>query len=531
MEGDLVPGPYMLDLQILLTVVVAGTWWALYRPLLTRPHYRWWAWGWTVFLVFLISVRISMTGMIAPWVTRLTSAPAGLLQVACFALGAEALRRGEEVPRRDRWLWLGLAAGAGVVVSVLHLPVRDQVTTFTVRTLVRSPGLALALGYCGWLFLRRREDEPGAGVWLTAGGFLLYALDHAVYTLGAANQGLALAAGVDVLGFGVELVVSETLVAADMAWEAAVGVGAILLLVEDKNRLYRISRRNERRFQAVFRGSVDGILVADREGRIRAANPAALEMLGFEDEDRLAGRDLQALQSPNAEHDLPGLDEVRSREGIMVETAVRTRRGEDLPVELSISAYRLEDRVHLQAIMRDISARKALMDELAHRASHRSLTDLPNRRHVRREIDRALAAHRRGAPPPGLLFLDLDGFKEINDTHGHDVGDELLRAVADRLEASVRETELVGHPGGDEFVVLIENCPDEETLRRIGRRIGDALSAPYDRIEPGLRVPVSIGGALGREDDDYEDLLRRADRAMYRVKRRRGDGLALAAEG
>lgn len=531
MDGELVSGTYPLDLQLFLTAVVAGTWWALYRPLLTGAHYRWWAWGWTVFFLFLVGVRLSFAGIpFAPTATGLFSAPAGLVQVTCFALGAEALRRGEEVDSTASRRWLGLAVAVGLVVGMGLLPVQDDVTRTTVRTLARSPGMALALAYCGWLFLDRRREEGGAGVWLTAGGFLLYALDQTVYTLGAVSQAVALLADTAARGFGIEVVVSSYFLAADMAWEAAIGVGAIVLLVENKNRLYRTSRKNERQFQAVFRGSLDGILVADRDGRVRAANPAALELLGFEEEAGITGMLLRDLQSPEAGASLPDPEWIRERGGVTIETTVRTRDGGEVPVELALSTYRLEDLTHLQAIVRDISARKALMDELEHRATHRPLTDLPNRQYVREEIDRALAMHRRGAPPPGLLFLDLDGFKAVNDAHGHAVGDELLVAVGERLEASVRDTELVGHPGGDEFVVLIQACPDAETLRRVGTRIVRVLSKPFDRIRPGLQLSASVGGALGREGDTSDDLVRRADEAMYQAKSGSGGPLAVAGE-
>lgn len=509
--------------------MVAGTWWALYGPLLDRPHYRWWAWGWTVFLLFLVGVRLGFTDLLPPGVGRFLSAPAGLLQVACFALGAETLRRGEEVSRRSRRLWLAAAAAGGLALAVGQAPVVGEVAAFTVQTLIRAPGLALAMGWCGWLFLERREPGAGAGVGLVAGGFLLYAFDQTVYTLGALDQGLALAQGTSPAAFGIGVVVSDVFMAADMLAEAAIGVGAILLLVHEKDRLYRSSRRNERRFQAVFRGSRDGIVVADREGRIRTANPAALEMLGFEDREEIAGLRLRDLQDPEAEGGLPDAEAVRERGGITVETDLRTRDGGLLPVELSLSAYRAGDRTRIQAILRDVSARRALMAELEHRATHRSLTDLPNREHVREEIERALAMHRRGGGPPGLLFLDLDGFKTVNDAHGHAFGDRVLVAVADRLREAVRDTELVGHPGGDEFVVLIQACEDAAALRRMADRIARAFDEPFDEMGTGLRLPVSVGAALAREGDTADDLLRRADEAMYGVKDRPGDAVGLAA--
>lgn len=527
MEGELVTGTYALDLQLLLTSVVAGTWWALYGPLLDRPHHRWWAWGWTVFLVFLVGVRLGFTGLLAPGVARFLSAPAGLLQVACFALGAETLRRHGESEPRTRRLWLVAAAVGGLALAVGQGRLADETTAFTVQTLIRAPGLALVLAWSGWLFLDRRETGAGAGAWLVASGFLLYAFDQTVYTLGALDQGLALVRGTSPAAFGIGVVVSDVFMAADMLAEAAIGVGAILLLVRDKNRLYRSSRWNERRFQAVFRGSRDGIVVADREGRIRTANPAALELLGFADEAELVGLRVHDLQDPDTGRPLPDAEEVRERGGVTVETDLRTRDGGLLPAEMSLSSYRVGEETRIQAVLRDVSARRKLMAELEHRATHRSLTDLPNRKHVREEIERALAIHRRGGPPPGLLFLDLDGFKTVNDTHGHAFGDRVLAAVADRLREAVRDTELVGHPGGDEFVVLVQACEDEDALGRMAERIARAFGDAFDELEPEVQLSVSIGAALAREGDGSDDLLRRADDAMYRVKGRPGETVGL----
>lgn len=514
---------YMLDLQILLTLVVAGTWWALYRPLRAQSYYRWWAWGWTVFLVFLVGVRLSLTGAVPAVVATILHHPAGLLQVTCFALGAEVLRRGEDVGPTTSRFWLGAAGVVGLALAGAHVSLAEEPTRGVVRTLVRSPGLALAFGYCGVQFVRRRDRAPTAGVWITAGGFFLYALDQSVYSVDAALRAGSLLAGADAAQLAQPLTRNDLLLLADMVWEATIAVGAIVLMVEEKDQLFRQSRRNARRFQSLFDASVDGILIADGSGRIRSANPAALEMLGY-DRAELEGFSLPELFGEELPDDLFSGEVADPGGGLTLETTCRTRGGNDFPVELSLSAYELNGRRRVQGIMRDISTRKALMERLTHRATHDSLTDLPNRHYLTAELERMLAMMQREEAEPAALFLDLDGFKSVNDRYGHAAGDTLLVKVADRLRAAVRETELVGQVGGDEFVVLIDRCGSAEQLRIIADRVAQTVARPY-RVEGNdVEISASVGGALARDGDAPEDLLERADGAMYRAKEKGDEG-------
>jgi diguanylate cyclase (GGDEF)-like protein len=157
--------------------------------------------------------------------------------------------------------------------------------------------------------------------------------------------------------------------------------------------------------------------------------------------------------------------------------------------------------------------------ELSHRALHDGLTGLPNRVLV---LDRAAQMLARARRDPGLeagaLFIDIDGFKQVNDRHGHPAGDLVLRAVAERLAATLRAQDTVGRIGGDEFVVLAESTGQSAALELIAERIVEALRAPL--ALPGgavISVSASVGLAQGRYDT-AEELLRDADRALYRAK-------------
>jgi diguanylate cyclase (GGDEF)-like protein len=156
--------------------------------------------------------------------------------------------------------------------------------------------------------------------------------------------------------------------------------------------------------------------------------------------------------------------------------------------------------------------------DLTHRALHDSLTGLPNRELFCDRVEQALSRARRRTVPLAVLFVDLDGFKNINDTHGHEAGDDVLIEAAKRLRALVRTGDTVSRYGGDEFTVLAEDVGDLETARQLGERIALDLARPY---AGGLETTASVGVAFAANPaaTSPDALIRRADHAMYRSKR------------
>lgn len=165
---------------------------------------------------------------------------------------------------------------------------------------------------------------------------------------------------------------------------------------------------------------------------------------------------------------------------------------------------------------------KRVQQHLWHLANHDALTGLPNRPAVLDRIESALARARREPHAVALLYGDLDGFKPINDQHGHEAGDEVLRAVAGRLQALVRDTDTVGRLGGDEFVVLCETFDDDDVVRSIASRIEASIATPISLRSDGdpVAVAITIGVAVARPGESSDELLARADQAMYAAKRR-----------
>jgi diguanylate cyclase (GGDEF)-like protein len=169
--------------------------------------------------------------------------------------------------------------------------------------------------------------------------------------------------------------------------------------------------------------------------------------------------------------------------------------------------------------LRILQQRKRADDRVRHIAFHDDLTSLPNRLMLNQRLDQALSRHRRAGTQLAILFMDLDRFKVINDSLGHEVGDFLLRQVADRLRAQSREGDTVARMGGDEFVVLVENQANLLDISACARRLVEQLSAPYLLGEKACHVTLSIGISVFPSDgNDSQELLKAADVAMYRAK-------------
>ena len=179
--------------------------------------------------------------------------------------------------------------------------------------------------------------------------------------------------------------------------------------------------------------------------------------------------------------------------------------------------------LHWRGIMLDITESKTLQNELVHQAFHDALTGLPNRQLFADRLAHALERTRRRDPPNGavaVLFVDLDNFKFVNDSLGHDAGDELLVAVAERLSGRVRLGDTIARLGGDEFVLLLEDITSVKEATEVAERTAAAFAAPFAVKGQDIFVTTSIGIALGGAGGGgSEDLLRDADLAMYGAKR------------
>ena len=240
------------------------------------------------------------------------------------------------------------------------------------------------------------------------------------------------------------------------------------------------------------------------------------------DDDQPAIRELRRLREDRGDEvEWSGTLRNYKKDGTMFwnELGVAAMNGSDGPVANHVGT------------VNDVTERKALEEEFAHRAFHDPLTGLPNRALLVERLEHALARSARGEGRVAVLFLDLDRFKVINDSLGHETGDRLLVEAARRLEGCVRPGDTAARLGGDEFVVLLESVADEAEAIRVAERVSEALELSFAPNGHEVYTTASVGIALSRTPQDRpQDLLRNADAAMYRAKERGKAGYALFEE-
>jgi diguanylate cyclase (GGDEF)-like protein/PAS domain S-box-containing protein len=304
---------------------------------------------------------------------------------------------------------------------------------------------------------------------------------------------------------------------------------------EEKARLTAEVQRHssEQRFASLVQHSSDLITVVGDDATITYQSPSCEHVLGYPAEELLGTRFDRLVAREDAGRVLQLLADgsgYARREGQAIECTLRHRDGSLRQFE--ISHTNLLDDEHVRGIVlnaRDISERKAFEEQLAHQAFHDPVTNLPNRALFVERVRHAIGGARREGRELGVLFLDIDDFKTINDSLGHGAGDEALIDVAKRLSTSIRTSDTAARFGGDEFVVLLEDLDSTQTAVDVAERILEDLRRPLMVAGKELAVRGSIGISLLEESSSTgaEELIRDADAAMYIAKRDRKGGYRL----
>jgi diguanylate cyclase (GGDEF)-like protein len=200
-------------------------------------------------------------------------------------------------------------------------------------------------------------------------------------------------------------------------------------------------------------------------------------------------------------------------------------------VQQGAQDYLVKGQGHPELLARAVRyaiERKRSEEHLTYLAQYDHLTGLVNRTLFRDRLVQAMARTKRLQQPIGLMLLDLDRFKAVNDTFGHDMGDELLKAVTERLKVCVREVDTVARMGGDEFTIILEGASSEQNILAVATRITESIAAPFGLQGHHISIGVSIGITIYPQDDHTIDqLLKHADTAMYRAKQRGGSAFHL----
>ncbi|MDO8412477.1 MAG: EAL domain-containing protein [Gallionellaceae bacterium] len=283
-------------------------------------------------------------------------------------------------------------------------------------------------------------------------------------------------------------------------------------------------RDSETYTRAVLENINEGIIVISEDDRVATFNSAAEQIFGYTDQE-IIGQNInllipdhgQGLHANYLRHS--DISDTPPTLGVSREVVGRRKNGTHFPLELKTNEVRIESGRLFIASARDITARKESEQRILHLATHDTLTSLPNRNLLLDRIEQVLVHVQRSHLHAAVLFIDLDKFKTINDTLGHDVGDLLLQAVTRRLIAGVRTEDTVARQGGDEFIVLLPSINNAQDAGTVAEKLLEALVLPYQINNKELYISASIGIAIYPDDgQDVNTLLKNSDTAMYHAK-------------
>ncbi|MFC4769424.1 putative bifunctional diguanylate cyclase/phosphodiesterase [Effusibacillus consociatus] len=277
---------------------------------------------------------------------------------------------------------------------------------------------------------------------------------------------------------------------------------------------------SDQRYKSLYEHNPDAVYWYDLKGKFLGANPATQKILGYTTEDL----GVTHIRSIVAKEDIKKTIErfMEAARGVPQNYEIAAHHKDGHRVELNVTNLPIVVRgkiVGVYGIAKDITERKRAEELINHMAYHDALTELPNRRLFKDRLTMALAHAKRHNHRLAVMFLDMDRFKNINDTLGHAVGDTLLRLVAKRLTGCVRKSDTVARMGGDEFTILLSEIGQADDILKIARNILQELEQPFKLEGHEFRITASIGIALYPDDgDDSETLMKHADTAMYRAK-------------
>jgi diguanylate cyclase (GGDEF)-like protein/PAS domain S-box-containing protein len=274
---------------------------------------------------------------------------------------------------------------------------------------------------------------------------------------------------------------------------------------------------SEARAKAVMDSAVEAIVTTDALGHIESANPAAEQLFAWS-ESELVGRPVgDLIPTLTVSEEGGGLHDVRWEDREHMVEAQR-KDTSTVPVDVSLTSTSVHGAEMFTVIARDATVRKLHEDQLEHQATHDPLTGLANRKLFDELLVRAVFRAERSRRALAVLYMDLDGFKDVNDVFGHQAGDCVLSETARRLESVIRPGDIVARLGGDEFVVLCENLGTPDDAEKIATRVVQSVGKPIAVAAGVATVTASVGVAIGALGESAASVVARADEAMYRTK-------------
>src|SRR5215212_7881348 len=299
---------------------------------------------------------------------------------------------------------------------------------------------------------------------------------------------------------------------------------AVIRDVTERKAAERVIKESEERFRSLVQHTSDIITILEADGSIRYVSAAVERVMGYKPEEQVGTNAFGSVHPDDREKALNTFAEVLKRPGLHPPLEFRVPHKDGSWRYLEHVVHNLLDNPAVRGVVitsRDVTERKALEEQLRHQAFHDLLTGLPNRALFMDRLEHASTRANRRGSKVAVLFTDLDNFKVINDSLGHNAGDQLLKAVAERLKAHLRPEDTAARLGGDEFTILVEDIASVGEAVQIAERIADILRPPFTLEEQEVFATVSTGIALNSTAREQPaDLLRYADLAMYRAKHR-----------
>jgi len=308
---------------------------------------------------------------------------------------------------------------------------------------------------------------------------------------------------------------------------------SVLRDISDRMRTEAALKESERELRAIFDNMAEFYYRTGLDGEIVRASGAALDVTGW-DSAEIIGRKLSDhyVDPQGREQFLAAL---RDAGGVLRNYEAEMKRRDGEPIWVSTNARYFHDAdgnvAGVEGTVRDITEAVRARNVLQHMAMHDGLTGLGNRRSFEMQLMGALPRARRGETGGAVLYFDLDGFKSVNDTFGHDLGDSVLRQVGKRLKSFIRETDFVARIGGDEFCLIMEGAAGREAIAKVAEKLIATLTEPCEADGHTVTLGVSVGiapfdgdEAGGRDDDYVHVLISHADQAMYEAKKAGGNG-------
>ncbi len=538
--ADLVAGSYQWPLVLLsFLVATSGASMALYiasaQALMASPRHRLLVLSaatlalggsiWGMHFIGMLAFELCAQVQYEPATTVLSSLPA-------FVAAAVALRALERThTSRLRLLRSGLWMGAGIgamhytgMLAMLTVPVlRFDPFLFALSVVAAVVLATLALwardlsARSGGLFARLRHVTGGAvmGAAITSMHYI----------------GMAAARFVGEAESPVPLPADNRWV---LTWLIAMGAFGLVGLVYSGALLMRLRlmlaqlRLRERELRTIFQNAIDAIVTTNARGQVQSVNHSFEWMFGMHTE-QILGRDVRRILPQWPVQAGPGVSGLPADDGPEVESRtleVMAQRpdGSQLPLRLSLVRIAEAGQQVQVGFLMDITDIKQREARAEHQAHHDPLTGLGNRTGFLRSLQEALAGDAERGGALAVLFLDVDGFKPVNDTLGHAVGDQVLVEFGRRIRGCIRQTDLAARLGGDEFVVLLRDLPDADVARTVSEKILASVREPMPTARGPVRVGCSIGLAMAGPGDlqagGATRLVERADLAMYEAKHR-----------